>query len=203
MESANNYMVLNRREFLNNGDQRLGEDKLNQILSEFSCPLNPDVERFLKEQAILFSKKHQAVTYLVLSLKDAALLGYFSITIKPLVVNSEPFSNKVKRKLARFSKIDKEDQTYNLAAYLIAQLGKNFSDKVKDRITGKELLEAAIRQTQRLQYQAGGMVTFVEAESKDKLLSFYEGYGFKRFDVRKVDKATEETRELVQLLRLL
>lgn len=203
MESANNYIVLNIREFLNNDDQRLGEDKLNQILSEFSCPLNPDVERFLKEQAILFSKKHQAVTYLVLSLKDAALLGYFSITIKPLVVNSEPFSNKVKRKLARFSKIDKEDQTYNLAAYLIAQLGKNFSDKIKDRITGKELLEAAIRQTQRLQYQAGGMVTFVEAESKDKLLSFYEDYGFKRFDVRKVEKATEETRELVQLLRLL
>ena len=96
---------------------------------------------------------------MVLSLKDAALLGYFSITIKPLVVNSEPYSNKVKRKLARFSRIDKEDQTYNLAAYLIAQLGKNFSDKVEDKITGKELLEAAIRQTQRLQYQAGGMVT--------------------------------------------
>lgn len=124
-------------------------------------------------------------------------LGYFSITIKPLVVNSEPFSNKVKRKLARFSRIDKENQTYNLAAYLIAQLRKNFSDKVEEKITGKELLEAAIRQTQRLQYQAGGMVTFVEAEGKDKLLSFYEGYGFKRLDVRKVDKATEETRELV------
>lgn len=96
---------------------------------------------------------------MVLSLKDAALLGYFSITIKPLVVNSEPFSNKFRRKLARFSRIDKEDQAYNLAAYLIAQLGKNFSDKVEDKITGKELLEAAIRQTQGLQYQAGGMVT--------------------------------------------
>lgn len=69
MESANNYIVLNIREFLNNDDQRLGEDKLNQIFSEFSCLLNPAVERFLKEQAILFSKKHQAVTYLVLSLK--------------------------------------------------------------------------------------------------------------------------------------
>ena len=69
MESANNYIVLNIREFLNNDDQRVGEDKLNQILSEFSCPLNPAVERFLKEQAILFTKRHQAVTYLVLSLK--------------------------------------------------------------------------------------------------------------------------------------
>lgn len=131
MESANNYIVLNIREFLNDDDQRLGEDKLKQLLSEFSCPLNPDVERFLKEQAIIFTKKHQAVTYLVLSLEDAALLGYFSITVKPLVVKSEPFSNKVKRKLARFSKVDEQDQTYNLAAYLIAQLGKTLALKQK------------------------------------------------------------------------
>jgi hypothetical protein len=38
---------------------------------------------------------------LVLSLEDAELLGYFSITIKPLVVNAEPFSNTVKRKLGK------------------------------------------------------------------------------------------------------
>ena len=60
-------------------------------------------------------------------------------SIKPLVVKAEPFSNTVKRKLARFSEIDKNEQTYNLAAYLIAQLGKNFSDKAKGRITGQEL----------------------------------------------------------------
>ena len=71
-----------------------------------------------------------------------------------------------------FSEIDKNEQTYNLAAYLIAQLGKNFNDKVKGRITGQELLEAAIRQTQILQYQAGGMVAFVEADNKEKLLFF-------------------------------
>ena len=59
------------------------------------------------------------------------MLRYFSITIKPLVVKSESFSNTVKRKLSRFSEIDKNEQTYNLAAYLIAQLGKNFNDRVK------------------------------------------------------------------------
>ena len=36
------------------------------------------------------------------------------------------------------------------------------------------MLEAAIRQTQILQYQVGGMVAFVEAENKEKLLAFYE-----------------------------
>ena len=106
MKSVSNFIVLNIREYLENEDKRLGEETLIQLLSEFSCPLNLDVERFLKEQAIEFAKKHQAVTYLVLSLEDAELLGYFSMTIKPLVVKAEPFSNTVKRKLARFSEID-------------------------------------------------------------------------------------------------
>lgn len=47
MQTANNFIVLNIREYLENDDKRLGEDKLMQLLSEFSCPLNPDVERFL------------------------------------------------------------------------------------------------------------------------------------------------------------
>lgn len=203
MQPANNFIVLNIREYLENEDKRLGEDKLEQLLSEFSCPLNMDVERFLKQQAIEFAKKNQAVTYLVLSLEDAELLGYFSITIKPLVVRTEPFSKTTRRKLARFSEIDKGEQTYNLAAYLIAQLGKNFNDRARGRITGQELLEAAIRQTQILQYQAGGMVVFVEADDKEKLLSFYENYGFKRFDARQTVSREAEPHELIQLLRLL
>lgn len=140
---------------------------------------------------------------MVLSSEDAELLGYFSITIKPLVVKAEPFSNTARRKLARFSEIDKSEQTYNLAAYLIAQLGKNFNDRAKGRITGQELLEAAIRQVQMLQYQAGGMVAFVEADNKEKLLSFYESYGFKRFDTRQAVSKETESHELVQLLRLI
>ena len=203
MQTAGNFIVLNIREYLENDDKRLGEDKLLQLLSEFSCPLNPDVERFLKQQSIEFAKKHQAVTYLVMSLEDAELLGYFAITIKPLVVKAEPFSNTTKRKLARFSEINKSEQTYNIAAYLIAQLGKNYNDSAKDRITGQELLEAAIRQAQILQYKAGGMVVFVEADNKEKLLSFYESYGFKQFDTRQAASSEAEQHELVQLLKLI
>ena len=197
MQQENSFIVLNIREYLENGDKELGEEKLMKLLSEFSCPLNSDVERFLKQQSIEFAKKHQAVTYLVLSLEDAELLGYFSITIKPLVVKAEPFSNTARRKLARFSEIDRNEQTYNIAAYLIAQLGKNFNERAMGRITGQELLEAAIRQTQVMQYQAGGMVTFVEADDNEKLLSFYENYGFKRFDTRQTTSGTDEPHELV------
>lgn len=105
--------------------------------------------------------------------------------------------------LARFSEINKSEQTYNIAAYLIAQLGKNYNDSVKGRITGQELLEAAIRQAQILQYQAGGMVVFVEADNKEKLLSFYESYGFKQFDTRQAASSEAEPHELVQLLKLI
>lgn len=124
MQQANNFIVLNIREYLENDDGRLGEEKLLQFLSEFSCPLNKDVERFLKHQAVEFAKKHQAVTYLVLSLEDAELLGYFSITIKPLVVKAEPFSNTVKRKLARFSEIDKGSRLIILRLTSLHSLGK-------------------------------------------------------------------------------
>ena len=202
MQQVNNFIVLNIREYLENDDGRLGEEKLLRFLSGFSSPLNLDVERFLKHQAVEFAKKHQAVTYLVLSQEDAELLGYFSITVKPLVVRAEPFSNTVKRKLARFSEIDKGEQTYNLAAYLIAQLGKNFNDRAKGRITGKELLEAAIRQIQQLQYLAGGMVIFLEAANEEKLLSFYRENGFQQFDTRLTDSSKGEPHELIQLLKL-
>ena len=113
------------------------------------------------------------------------------------------YKRQATRKLARFSEIDKNEQTYNLAAYLIAQLGKNFNDKVKGRITGQELLEAAIRQTQILKYKVGGLVAFVEAENKEKLLAFYENYGFKRFDTRQTVLGDAESHELVQLLKLI
>ena len=56
MQPANNFIVLNIREYLASEDKRLGEEKLVQLLSEFSCPLNPDVERFLKQQAIELQK---------------------------------------------------------------------------------------------------------------------------------------------------
>ena len=42
-----------------------------------------------------------------------------------------------------------------------------------------------------------------EADSKEKLLSFYENYGFKRFDTRQTVSGEAELHELVQLLRLL
>ena len=96
----NKYTVFNIREYLKSENHGLGESELQSILSEFSCPGNSDAE----------------------------LLGHFAITVKPITVNSEPFSNTTRRKLARVSELNEQNRTYDLAAYLIAQLGKNYQN---------------------------------------------------------------------------
>ncbi len=201
----NDVTVFNIREYLSaKGDKDFGEDALRQILSEFFCDKNPDVERFLKERSIEFTKKNQSVTYLVFSNEDASLVGYFTLTIKPITVNAENFSNTMKRKIARVSELDEESGTYTLSAYLIAQLGKNYKDDANKKITGAQLLQAVIDTIRELQYMAGGMVIFLEAEEKEKLLRFYETEnGFKQFDVRETNSNENEAHRLVQLLKIL
>ena len=203
MTEKNKYRIINIRRYIGNENPELGEDELRQILSEFSCPLNPDVERFLKYSSIEFTKKNQSVTYLVFSVADGKLLGYFTLALKPLTVRGETVSNTVKRKLLRVSELDKKSDTYTMSAYLIAQLGKNYSENDGKMITGAELLGLAWDKIKATQYMFGGMVTFLEAENEEKLLSFYRDNRFSQFDTRQTASDTDEAHELVQLLRLL
>ena len=203
MTEKNKYRIINIRRYIGNENPELGEDELLQILSEFSCPLNPDVERFLKYSSIEFTKKNQSVTYLVFSVADGKLLGYFTLALKPLTVRGETVSNTVKRKLLRVSELDKKSDTYTMSAYLIAQLGKNYSENDGKMITGAELLGLAWNKIKATQYMFGGMVTFLEAENEEKLLSFYRDHRFSQFDTRQTASDTDEAHELVQLLRLL
>ena len=201
----NNLLVFNIRRYLvTTKDKELGEEKLKEILSEFSCYKNPDVERFLKEQAITFTKKNQSVTYLVFSRDAKTLLGYFTLAIKPISINVKWFSNAMKKKMARVSNKNKENDTYTLAAYLIAQLGKNFSNHINESVKGADLLRAALDTIKETQYKVGGMVVFLESDDDANLMQFYEQEsGFKRFDVREVFSKNDEVHSLVQLLKLL
>ncbi len=201
----NDITVFNIREYLSvKDDKDLGEDELRQLFSEFSCDKNSDVERFLKEQSIEFTKKNQSVTFLVFSNNDASLVGYFTLAIKPITISAEHFSNTMKRKIARVSELDETNGTYTLSAYLVAQLGKNYWNNANEKITGEQLLQAAIDTIRELQYMAGGMVIFLEAEEEEKLMHFYEDKnGFKRFDTKKVKVGSENAHTLIQLLKIL
>ena len=203
MLETNKFSVINIRRYLNSDNPKLGESRLLQVLSGFSCPKNPDVERFLKKSSIEFTKKNQSVTYLVFDVSSMELVGYFTIALKPLTVRGETVSNTVKKKLMRVSELDEQSKTYTMSAYLIAQLGKNFKNGAEKKITGEELLELAWDIVEKMQYMGGGMVTFLEAENSERLLSFYQANRFQTFDTRQTVTDSEEPHELVQLLRLL
>lgn len=190
---------------LNNLIESIGEEKAKSILSNFSCPLNLDVESFLKFKAIEFAKQGLAATHLVYKKfkKQPVLVGYFSLANKYITVGKNKVSRTVGRRIAKFSAYNQYDNVYSMSAPLIAQLGKNFTDGYNELISGDELLELAIRKVQHVQMDVGGKIAYVECEDKPKLIEFYTRNGFIEFDKRNLDKdETElEGEYLIQLLR--
>lgn len=206
MQTNNKYFVVSMRNYLSKNSE-LGEDVLKQMLSEFSCTKNEDVDKFLKKSAIEFTKKNQSVTYLVFTAEEGIFVGYFTIAVKPIMIAGQTvdgkMGNRTRNKIKRVSEIDPKTKKYNMAAYLIAQLGRNFMDGANEKISGSELLELAWQVVAKMQDLGGGMVVFLEANNEEKLLDFYEKNGFQRFDTRKKKSDSLEEHELVQLLKLL
>lgn len=198
------YSVINIRESMGEAKAIYGnKDALCSLISMFSCPKNPDVEAFLQHNAIEFTKKSQSVTYLVLDSIKGDLVGYFTLAIKPVSVRLDKISKTMAKKLSRVSVLDVDTMTFNAAAYLIAQLGKNYSLPKEKQIEGVNLLKSAIDTIRDIQYSIGGVVEFLECEDNDFLLDFYTKNHFKKFDTRFVVPETGETYLLHQLLRFI
>ena len=104
--ASKSYFVVNIMEYLCGAPI---EKLLSDLCTLYECPLNKDVEGFLKKSAVEFAKKHQAVSYLVFSQKNGAFLGYFSLAIKTISVKAQNVSRTVQRKLSRISSLDDGD----------------------------------------------------------------------------------------------
>lgn len=204
IEKKQSYFCVNIRSCLEaNPNQIIGENELQKILSDFSSPKNQDVENFLKNNAIDFSKKHQSVIYLVFSTEEVEMAGYFTITMKPVTINAQGLSNTAKKRLDRFSKYDEKTDTYVVAAYLIAQFGKNNNEHIAHPIQGTKLMDCAVEKLSEIQYQLGGLLVYLECENQEKLLDFYQNKnGFRLFGER-ITEGTKEPHRLLQLMNFL
>lgn len=195
------YKIVNLKVLI----EEIGEDSAKGILSDFSCPLNPDVEDFLRIKAIEFAKQGFSQTHLVFaSYRDnPVLVGYFTLANKYITVASKKMSNTLRKRIAKFATHDKRVNTYCLTAPLIAQLGKNYTNEYNKLITGDELLEIACSKVAKIQLDLGGKFAYLECEDKSVLLDFYTRNGFCAFDRRNLDP--DETgldgEYLVQLLK--
>lgn len=199
------YIGINLSDILR--DDTLGESAAKSVLSSFSCPLNPDVEYFLKHTAIEFSKQSISSTYLIMaSYKgEFVLVGYFTLANKIFCIDKDSLPNKSwKKRMNKFGQFDSAIQRYTISAPLIGQLGKNYTNSYNKLITGDELLKLALDKVKEMQYIVGGKIVYLECEQKDQLIEFYQRNGFVNFGTRTLDR--DETDKLsgdslVQMLR--
>ena len=160
-------------------------DALAAIIAGFSCPLNPEVEDFLRNKAWQSSRLLSTVSYLVMDVETGALLGYFTLMSKPYAVKREVLSATNRRLISRFAEFDSETDTYTASVFLIAQIGKNYAVEGGRRISGADLLALAKNCLRQVRQKIGGKLVLVEREmNRPKLLPFYQGNGFKSWTVR-------------------
>ncbi len=87
------HVIINILDLLDN----IGEDDTKNILSDFSCPKNCEVEGFLHKNSIAFAKSKKSVTYLVFDYEEQKrFIGYFTLTHKSLNIHRAAFANKQK-----------------------------------------------------------------------------------------------------------
>lgn len=197
------YIGVNLKEMLD----QIGESEVASFLSDFYCPLNLEVEYFLKHKAIEFSKQGISSTYIIMASykKNYVFVGYFALANKIFCIDKDSLPNrKWKSRMAKFGQFDRTIQRYTISAPLIGQLGKNFNNSYNTLITGDELLKLALDKVREMQYIVGGKIVYLECEEKRNLIEFYEQNGFVNFGSRPLDK--DETDKLsgqllVQMLK--
>ena len=186
--------------------EQLGEERVKNILSSFSSPLNEDVEYFLLHKAIEFDIQSISKTHLVFASyrNKPVLVGYFTLANKYFTIAKKNTTSKLRHKLNRFGKYNAELKAYTLSAPLIAQLGKNYYNGYDKLITGGELLGIAVDVIKDIQLSIGGQIVYIECEDKTKLIDFYEQNGFKQFSERELDKSDKINSDcLIQMLKVL
>lgn len=183
----------------------IGKDTTEQILSDFSCPLNKDIESFLKRKALVFEEQRLSATHLVFASYKSkpVLVGYYTLALKSFNITKNALSSRLKRRVNKFATYDHASKQYLLSAPLIAQLGKNFTNGYNKLITGDELLKIACDDVAILHQLAGGKIVYLECEDNIRLIDFYTENGFVQFGKRELDKDETEINGtyLVQMLK--
>lgn len=89
-----------------------GLEMTNAVISGFSTqktkdsePLNPDIENFLKKNAIQFSREKKSITYLVMDEDNGFLLGFFSLAHKPIKIPPVGMSKTKIRTIEKYARI--------------------------------------------------------------------------------------------------
>jgi hypothetical protein len=191
------YEIVNMLDMLD----AVGEEEVKKLLSNFSCPINNEIENYVKNNAVDFSRRKLSVTYLVLD-EHGHLRAVFALTHKAVQIMNADLSENTRKRIRRYAQLDEESDSYMISSFLIAQFGKNYCDFHKDNISGGELMDMTLGVLKAVQREIGGGVVYLECENRQKLLEFYqnEKNRFKPFGER-ISKS--DNIKYVQMMRFL
>ena len=196
------YKIINLKDIYNS----IGEERTKEILKEYKCEINKDVEYFLKYKAIEFSKQDISRTFIVTSSykENEVIVGYFAIANKSTTIKKFILSKTKRKSILRYAKYDEDSKGYNIAIPLIGQIGKNYYNGYNKLISGDILLKMALDKIKETQNILGGRFVFLECEDNENLIKFYEENGFECFGKRNLEKDEKDKNSgdyLLQMLR--
>ena len=169
------------REFLD----LVGEDRALQALSSFSVKRNPDVENFIRTNAVAYEKSDNARTYLVTNENDD-ILGYFSLALS--VVDIPPgISKAMMKKMRGFGRYSAD----SVPCYLLGQLARD-DNASHDDLMMRDFIDFAIEYVMAAKQYVGGR--FLLIDCVDDLVDLYE-----RHDFIKINK-TVDLNQLIMFL---
>ena len=162
-----------------------GEDAVWEAIGDFSCKYNPEIDSYLYNRSVGFTRKSMTVTHLVFDDAMGLCVGYFALTHKPVIFNADTLSGSQRKRVERFARLDAETGCYTVSAFLIAQIGKNYLAQNGELISGVALLDLAKDELLVAKQKIGGQIVFVEMEhGNEQLAKFYADNGFVPFGSR-------------------
>lgn len=166
-------------------EEEIGESALVDFLHSFACPLNPEVEEFLKSKALQSARLSTSQTYLLIDDKSYQLQGYYTLVLKTYSVSGRELTSSANRRLiSRFSMADARGD-FHASVFLIAQIGKNDAIAEGQRVSGRDLIGLALDTFREVKRRVGGKLVMVERrKDHEKLVAFYRDNGFQSWTSR-------------------
>ena len=159
-------------------NQKVGEKAIKEILSDFSCPLNEDVDYFIHYKAYDFERVGLARTYLVYALIDdkPILVAFYSLGQSNVVISEDLSKNMKKKIFGTTYPIGK-----NIKTLLIGKLSKNFYNGYNQYIAGDILMGLVFEKIKEIHLLFPSVVIHIDCRNDIHLKRFYEKMGFQLF----------------------
>lgn len=109
----------------------MGEESVPEVLSDFSCPKNKEIENFVRNNVVEFAKRKMSITYHLLD-EYSRILAIFVTTHKavqiweksflPLCKKIQRYAQKMKRQMNTLSLLFSSDSFEKIISIKMHQL---------------------------------------------------------------------------------